>query len=92
VTKSIRPDPVIYERGECGIRKTSVPRLGGEMTVGRHGKTRRFRSSRRSVPHVLQELLTGVDTTGRCKACAIERAIEDLRYKIGLSAKRKKDK
>jgi len=45
-----------------------------------------------SVPHVLQELLTGVDTTGRCKACAIERAIEDLRYKIGLSAKRKKDK
>jgi len=40
-----------------------------------------------SVPHVLQELLTGVDTTGRCKACAIERAIEDLRYKIGLSAK-----
>jgi len=75
VTKSIRPDPVIYERGECGIRKTSVPPPGGEMTVGRHGKTRRLEAAAASVPHVLQELLTGVDTTGRCKACAIERAI-----------------
>jgi len=92
VTKSIRPDPVIYERGECAYAKQVCPRLGGEMTVGRHGKTRRFRSSRRKRAARAARAAYRRRHHRRCKACAIERAIEDLRYKIGLSAKRKKDK